>query len=83
MFSKAFWLETLERAVKTAAQFGLAAWGVTAFTSVGEVVSVAQGTGLAMLFGLGLSALTSVASIAVGPKGTPSLVKEVPDERAA
>lgn len=83
MFSKAFWLEVAERALKSAAQFGLAAWGVTAFTSVGEVVSVAQATGLALLFGAGLSVLTSVASIAVGPKGSASLVKEVSDEPAA
>lgn len=83
MFSKAFWLETLERAAKTAAQFGLGAWGVTAFTEVGDVVPVAQATGLALLFGAGLSVLTSVASIAIGPKGSASLVREVSDEPAA
>lgn len=76
MFSKEFWWATLERALKTAAQFGLLAWGTTAFTAVGDVAPVAQTTALALLFGLVLSVLTSVASIGVGPKGTPSLVEE-------
>ncbi len=76
MFTKAFWTDAAERAAKTAAQFGLVAWGAATFTSVGEVVSVAQATGLALLFGAGMSLLTSVASIGIGPKGTPSLVQE-------
>ena len=70
-----FWWETLERAIKTAAQFGLLAWGTSVFTVVGEVIPLAQATGLAMLFGLILSVLTSVASVGVGPKDTPSIVK--------
>lgn len=74
MFTAKFWKDAAERAGKTAAQFGLGAWGVTAFTAVGDVVPVAQATGLAMLFGAGLSVLTSVGSIAVGDKGTPSLL---------
>lgn len=78
MFTKQFWLETLERAIKSAAQFGLVAWGATVFTAVGDVITTAQGVGFAMLFGLGLSVLTSVASIAIGPKGSPSLVEEKP-----
>lgn len=74
MFSKDFWLRTLERALKSAAQFGLIAWGATVWTAVGEVVTTASAVGLAVLFGFGLSVLTSVASIGVGDKGTPSLV---------
>ena len=70
-----FWWETLERAIKTAAQFGLLAWGTTAFTVVGDVLPTAQATGLAMSFGLVLSALTSVATVNIGAKGTPSMVK--------
>lgn len=70
-----FWWETLERAIKTAAQFALVAWGTTVFTSVGEVVSVIQAVGFALLFGAGLSVLTSIASVGIGPKDTPSLVK--------
>lgn len=77
MFTKQFWLDTLERALKTAAQFGLLAWGTTVFTAVGDVVSIGQAVGFALLFGAGLSVLTSVASIGVGPKGSPSLVREV------
>lgn len=76
MFTAKFWKSAAERAGKTAAQFGLVAWGTTAFTVVGDVVPVAQATGLAMLFGAGLSVLTSVGSIAVGDKGTPSLIAE-------
>jgi hypothetical protein len=79
MFTKLFWLQTLERALKSMAQFGLFAWGTTVFTAVGDVVNTAAAVGLAMLFGFGLSVLTSVASIGVGNPGTPSLVK-VPSE---
>lgn len=75
MWTRQFWIDTAERAVKSAAQFGLLAWGATAFTAVGDVVPVAQATGLAMLFGAGLSALTSLASEPFGEKGTPSLVR--------
>lgn len=82
MFSKQFWREAAERAVKSAGQFGVAAWGVTAFTAVGEVVSVGQATGLAMLFGAGLSILTSIASIDIGQKGTASVLPAPADEEA-
>ena len=74
MWMKRFWAATAERAAKTAAQFGLFAWGAAAFTDVGQVVGVVQGTGLAILFGAVLSVLTSVASIGVGDKGSPSLL---------
>lgn len=73
MFTKKFWKAATERAVKTGAQFGLAAWGVTAFTDVGQVVPVAQGTGLAIGFGLVLSYLTSLASDAVSSQDGPSI----------
>jgi hypothetical protein len=76
MFTSLFWKETAERAGKSAAQFALVAWGTTVFTTVGEVVGTAQAVGLGALFGAGLSVLTSVASVSVGDKGTPSLVKE-------
>lgn len=74
MFSKDFWLRTLERALKSAAQFALIAWGATVFTSIGDVMAVGTAVGFAALFGFGLSALTSIASIGIGDKGTPSLV---------
>lgn len=75
MWTSTFWKAAAERAVKSAAQFGIFAWGTAAFTAVGDVVPVAQATGLAMLFGAGLSILTSLASEPFGTKGTPSLVK--------
>jgi hypothetical protein len=71
-----FGREALERAVKSAAQFALIAWGSVVFTDVGEVIGTAQAVGLAALFGFGLSILTSIASAPFGDKGTPSLVKE-------
>lgn len=73
MFTKKFWKAATERAVKTGAQFGLAAWGVTTFTAVGEVVPKVQGTGLAIGFGLVLSYLTSLGSDAVSSEAGPSL----------
>lgn len=76
MFTAKFWKSAAERAAKTAAQFGLFAWGTTAFTAVGDVVPVAQATGLAMLFGAGLSALTSVASSGIGDHESPSLIRD-------
>ncbi len=74
MWTKRYWQAVAERAIKSAAQFGAFAWGVTAFTSVGALVSVAQATGLAVLFGAGLSILTSLGSLAFGPKDSPSVV---------
>jgi uncharacterized membrane protein len=80
MFTTRFWQATAERAVKTAAQFGLTAWGAVTFTKVGEVVNTGIALGLALLFGAVLSVLTSLASINVGVKGTPSLLpKETPN----
>jgi hypothetical protein len=76
MWKAKFWKDAAERAAKTAAQFGLLAWGTTAFTAVGDVVPVAQATGLALLFGAGLSLLTSVASTAVGDHESPSLLRD-------
>jgi hypothetical protein len=74
MFSKDFWLRTLERAIKSAAQFGLIAWGATVFTTVGSVITTSSAVGLALLFGFGLSVLTSLASEPFGDKGSPSLI---------
>jgi len=65
MFTKAFWKAAAERAVKTAAQTGLVAWGATTFTEVGQVVPTLEAVGLASLSGAILSLLTSVGSDAV------------------
>jgi hypothetical protein len=75
MFDKAFWIATLERALKTAAQFGLFALGTTVWTDVGDVVSTSKAVGVSVLFGAAMSVLTSIASSQVGPPG-PSLVGE-------
>jgi hypothetical protein len=75
MFEREFWKDAGERCIKTAAQFGLGAWGATTFTDVGEVVSTGQAVGLAVLFGAGFSLLTSLASTAIGDKGSASMVK--------
>ncbi len=74
MWTAKFWKKTAERAGKTAAQFALGALGATVFTSVGEVVGTGQAVGFAALFGAIASVLTSVASIDIGDKGSPSLV---------
>lgn len=76
MWTRTFWEKAAERAVKTAAQFGLFAWGTTTFTAVGDIVPVVEATGLAMLFGAGLSILTSLGSTAVGDHESPSLLKD-------
>lgn len=73
MFTKAFWKAAAERAIKTAAQTGLVAWGATVFTDVGEVVPTLEAVGLAALSGAILSLLTSVGSDAVSAQDGPSL----------
>lgn len=75
MWTRKFWVETLERAVKTAAQFAVPVWAAITFTAVGDVLPVAQGTALAALSGFGLSVLTSLASLKVGPADSPSVVE--------
>lgn len=73
MFTKSFFKDLLERALKTAAQFtigGLALGeGVDAFA-----VDWQLGLGFAVT-GFVLSALTSIASAGIGTKGDASLVK--------
>ena len=76
MFTRKFWKDAAERAAKSAGQFGAYAWGVTAFTKVGEIIPVAQATGLSMIFGAVASLLTSLASMELGDKGTASLVTD-------
>jgi hypothetical protein len=71
-----FLVRATERAVKSAGQFGLAAFGATIFTDVDQVVSTASLVALAMGSGLVLSYLTSLASLPFGTPGTPSLVPD-------
>ena len=73
LFTKTFWMETIERAIKTSAQFvigaGILGEGIDLFT-----VDLATLGGFA-LTGAILSALTSLASIGIGSKGSASVVE--------
>jgi membrane associated rhomboid family serine protease len=74
MFTFAFWRQALERALKSAAQAVLLAWGG------GDLVanlfeldaSIALG---AALGGAVLSVLTSIISLPVGEEGSPSAIE--------
>ena len=72
MFTKSFWKETIERAVKTSAQFvigaGILGEGADLFSLDWSTV------GSFALTGAILSALTSLASVAIGSKGNPSVI---------
>lgn len=73
MFTKAFWLEATERALKTLAQFFITLTTGTAF----NVFSADWQTILGLsLGGAALSYATSILSVKVGKTGTPSLVAE-------
>lgn len=76
MFTLLFWKQAAERALKTAGQFGVLAIGTVAFTNVEQVIPTGKAVGLSMLFGAALSVLTSMASVNIGGKGSPSLVSE-------
>ena len=73
MWTTEWWKQVAERALKTAAQAGLAFFivGQTVFTEIDWAV-VAGGMGVAAI----ASVLTSIASTPFGPQGSPSLVKD-------
>lgn len=72
MWTKQFWKETVERAIKTVAQSAVATITANATGLLDiDVVGVVSVAGLAGL----VSVLTSVGSDWRGDKGTPSLVK--------
>ena len=73
MNTKLFWVDALERAVKTAAQFLATALVGSAVTSIDWTLA-AEGAGVAGL----LSVLTSVASSKVSPAGTAALFTAAP-----
>jgi hypothetical protein len=75
MFTILFWKATAERALKSAAQGAVGAWGAVTFTSLGDVVTTAQACGYAALSMGVLSVLTSIASARIGNDG-PSLATE-------
>jgi len=77
MFTKEFWKETLERAVKTFAQFILVLGGAEAF----NVFELDWQTNLGLaLGGVLMSVATSIVSAGVTKNGTPSLVT-IPEEK--
>ena len=72
MFTKKFWIESTERALKTFAQFILVLGTAGSF----NVFNVDWATNLGLaLGGALLSYATSIISAGVGTKGTPSLVE--------
>lgn len=73
MWNGLFWKQTVERAIKTAAQAALAFFvvGETMFDQIDWSV-VAGGTAVAAI----ASVLTSLASAPFGPEDSPSLVGE-------
>ena len=74
MFTKSFWIDAIERSLKTAAQAALGAGiiGATDLLAVNWVGALSVG-GLAAV----ISILTSAASEPVGVGGTASLTKAV------
>ena len=71
MLSKEFWLDALERAVKTTAQAAIATIGASTLFNQVDWVIVASCSGLGFI----LSILTSIASSQVGNKDNASLIK--------
>ena len=75
MFTKTFVLSSLERAAKTVAQAVVAVFAASKVDVLSAdwkaIVATAGTAGL-------LSILTSIASDGIGPKGTPSLVDDLP-----
>jgi len=77
LFTGSFWLDALERAVKTAAQTVLALIG----TNVTDVTSLNwQDIGVATAFSTGLSVLTSIVSSGIGEPGTASVMNPAPPD---
>lgn len=73
LFTKVFWTEATERALKTLAQFFITLTAGTAF----NVFTADWKTILGLSFGgTILSYATSILSVKVGKTGTPSLVAE-------
>lgn len=77
LFTATFWLDALERAIKTAAQTVLGLIG----TNVVDVTSLDwREIGIATGFTAGLSVLTSIVSSGIGEEGTASLLNPAPPD---
>jgi hypothetical protein len=76
MWTKQFWKDALERAVKSSAQVLILAWpladGVFNVFEVNAARAAGIGAGAFVL-----SILTSVVSVSVGTRGTASIVDDV------
>ena len=70
MFTKQFWVDALERAAKTAAQFALVMFGGDAVDAWNLDWKAILGT---MVAGAVTSVLTSVVSLPIGGTGTASM----------
>jgi len=77
MWSKQFWLDLLERGIKSGSQFAVIVWAAATFTKFGEVLPTAELTALAFLSGFVASAFTSLGSAKIGSVGTASVLPEV------
>ncbi len=73
MWTVRFWKQTLERSIKTAAQFALVFFGADAFNLFESDWKAAAGFALA---GALVSVLTSMASEPYRERGTPSMVDQ-------
>lgn len=77
LFTATFWLDTLERGIKTAAQTVLGLVG----TNVVDVTSLDwTEVGIATAFTTGLSVLTSIVSSGIGEPGTASVLNPAPPD---
>ena len=77
LFTGSFWLDALERAIKTAAQTVLGLIG----TNVADVTSLDwHEVGIATAFTTGLSILTSIVSSGIGEHGTASVLDPAPPD---
>jgi hypothetical protein len=73
MFTKAFWIDASERALKTFAQFFLVIGGAQAFNAFDLDWTTTLGLAIG---GLITSYATSIVSLGLTHDGTPSLVSE-------
>jgi hypothetical protein len=77
LLTGSFWLDTLERAIKTAAQTMLALVGV----NVTDVASLNwQEMAITTAVSTGLSVLTSIVSSGIGEPGTASVMNPAPPD---
>lgn len=72
LFTRNFWLDAVERALKTGAQFVIGGLGLGEITDA-FAVDWRLGVGFGIT-GLALSLLTSIASAGVGQSGSPSML---------